>query len=216
MPAPGKAPPKLIMRMLFKLHPELRRRARRAAEVWAQRSWREMTQHWYDVARPALVEKNRELTRVDLASLDDALLATHLETVSQRFREMFHLHFTHSPMPAVVVGDFLVRVMDWTGATPSEVLTTLQGASPASRAGAVETAKIAAAIAEDASACALLGSARPATDIIAALRATPGDIGCLVTDYLEVHGRARSRASTSITTCSSSCPTSSCAHFARR
>jgi pyruvate,water dikinase len=78
--------------------------------------------------------------------------------------------------------------MDWTGATPAEVLATLQGASPASRAGAVETARIAAAIAVDPTLCAIVEADRPPIDIIAALRADRGDVGRLVAEYLELHG----------------------------
>lgn len=188
IPGPGKPPPKLVMKLLFKLHPEMRRRARRAAEVWEKRVWREDTRVWFDELRGPLIETNRELTRLDLPAMDDAVLATHLETVTERCRTMWTLHFTHAPMPAVVVGDFLARATAWTGATPSEILATLQGASPASRAGAVETAKIASAIAADPSARGVLESTRADADIVAALLAHPGEIGRLVTAYLEEHG----------------------------
>ena len=101
---------------------------------------------------------------------------------------MFVQHFTHAPMPAVVVGDYLVRAMEWSRASASEVLATLQGASPASRAGAVATAQIAAALAVDPAARTLVESERPATEIVSALRGHPGEVGRTVNEYLEEHG----------------------------
>ncbi len=188
MKGPGKAPPKLIMRLLFKLHPELRRRGKRAAEVWRDRSWREMTRRWNDELRLPQIARNRELTRVDLTSLDDKALAVHVEAATENFHNMFITHFTHAPMPGVVVGDFVADVIEWTGATAGEVLRLLQGASPASRAGAVEAAKIAAALVKEPELRAIVESTRPATEILAALRGASGDVGAAVSDYLEVHG----------------------------
>lgn len=188
LPGPGKAPPRLIMKLLFKLHPELRRRARRAAEVWDKRIWRDVVRRWFDELRPSFVAECRALTRIDLAALSDAEMADHLETAAAQFRKMFVQHFTHSPMPAVVVGDFIVRASGWSGATASDVLTTLQGASPASRAGAEETARIARALAAAPALRAAVESARPPAEIVAALRADTGEVGRLVNDYLEVHG----------------------------
>ncbi len=185
---PGKPPPRFVFKMLFLLHPEMRRRARRAAETWEKRVWRDVTKRWNDELRPAQVARNRELTRVDLARLDDAALAAHIETAAANFRDMFVTHFTHAPMPAVVVGDFLVRATEWSGATATEVLATLQGASPASRAGADATASIAAAIAGETQARGLVESTRPAAEIIAGLREMPGDVGRLVTEYMTDHG----------------------------
>lgn len=186
--SPGKPPPRLLMKLLFVLHPELRRRARRCAEVWQQRTWREMTRRWFDEQRPAAVARSLELTAIDVAALDAAALATHLEAATEHARSMIVQHFTHASMPSVVVGDFIVRAGAWTGASATEILETLQGASPASRAGAVETAKIAASLAANASLRALVESERPAAEIVAALRADAGETGTLVSRYLAEHG----------------------------
>ena len=52
---PGKPPPKLIFKLLFALHPELRKRAKRAKQVWEQRVWREMCTRWFEEMRPRSV-----------------------------------------------------------------------------------------------------------------------------------------------------------------
>ena len=72
------------------------------------------------------------------------------DRATKALREMIVQHFSHSPMQAVVVGDLIARVGDWTGAKPGEVLDMLRGASPASRAGADGEAAVATAVAGDA------------------------------------------------------------------
>ncbi len=182
---PGKPPPKLIMKMLFKLHPEMRRRAKRAAEVWRTRAWREVVESWPN-EKAALVAANRELTRIDVTKLDDNALADHVAKTTQRVREMVVMHFRQSPMQAVVVGDFLVRAIEGTGATQAEVLATLVGASPASRAGA--DAEVAIAKALDDAQRTLVMSDRPSAEIIETLRTAPGAAGDAMRELLEVYG----------------------------
>ncbi|HUS29005.1 MAG TPA: PEP/pyruvate-binding domain-containing protein [Kofleriaceae bacterium] len=184
----GKPPPKLIFKILMKLHPELRKRARRADEVWSKKLWREMVARWKTELRPAFIAETRELTRVDVAALGDNALADHLERATSSLRQMIVQHFRHAPMQAVVVGDLLVRVGDWTGAKPAEVLGTLRGASPASRAGADGEAAVAKAMANDAKSRALLDSDRSPAEIVAGLKAAPGAVGDAMRELLEVYG----------------------------
>src|SRR5688572_28143774 len=51
---PGKPPPKLIFKILMKLHPELRKRARRAEEVYRTKVWRDVVEKWHEELRPAI------------------------------------------------------------------------------------------------------------------------------------------------------------------
>jgi rifampicin phosphotransferase len=187
LPGPSKPPPKLVFKLLFKLHPELRRRSKRAAQVWAEKSWREMTRRWHEEIRPAVVARCRELTRVDISALDDAALADHLDAALAHSREMFVNHFTHSAMPGVVVGDLLARVGEWTGASPREVLALLQGASPASRAGADEAKKIAVALRDEPELRATVESSQTASAIIAVLRASKSAAGAAFSEYMEMY-----------------------------
>jgi phosphohistidine swiveling domain-containing protein len=188
LPGPGKPPPKLIFKLLFALHPELRRRAKRSIEVWEQRVWRETVRRWFDELRPSFEARALELVRAPLAALDDRVLATLVDQAAAAFAEMTELHFRHTPMTGVVVGDFMVRVREWTGASAGEMLAMLQGASPASRAGAVETAKIAKHIAAHPRLRAAVESDRPAQQIVDELTASDSPAGRALADYLEVHG----------------------------
>ena len=182
---PGKPPPKLIFKLLFKLHPEMRRRAKRAAEVWRTKAWREVAANW-QVEKPGLIAVSRELTRIDVTALDDAALADHVAKTTDIVRETVVMHFRHSPMQAVVVGDFLARATEWTSSTQAEVLAVLVGASPASRAGA--DAEFAIARALDEVERALVMSDRPAAEIVETLRRAKSAAGDAMRELLEVYG----------------------------
>jgi rifampicin phosphotransferase len=184
----GKPPPKWIFKVLMKLHPELRKRARRADDVWRTRAWREVVERWQNELKPAFVVENRELTRIDVTTLDDKALADHLERATKVMCEMIVQHFFHSPMQAVVVGDLMARVGDWAGAKPGEVLQMLRGSSPASRAGADGEAAVAKALAGDAQARAILDSDKPAAEIVASLKSANGPVGDAMRELLEVYG----------------------------
>src|SRR5205814_1746420 len=53
LPRAGKLPPRFVFTLLVKLHPALRRRARRCAEFWATRPWHDLARRWREELRPA-------------------------------------------------------------------------------------------------------------------------------------------------------------------
>ena len=48
---PRTAPPRALVWLVSRVHPAFRRRTRAARRALAQRPWREVTAHWYDVER---------------------------------------------------------------------------------------------------------------------------------------------------------------------
>ena len=72
---PSAPPPALVLKVLMRLHPKLRRRNRAASRAWAERRWRLEVDRWFGHERPAMLARNLELQRVDPASLDDHALA---------------------------------------------------------------------------------------------------------------------------------------------
>src|SRR5690349_784966 len=71
-------PPKFIIKVLSRLHPEMRRRLRTVAEVFATKRWREDIARWDSDWKPAIVKENAELQNVDLSALTDEELRAHL------------------------------------------------------------------------------------------------------------------------------------------
>src|SRR5215212_4854226 len=54
-------PPKLIFKLLTKLHPEVRKRLRTVAETWETRRWRDDVARWDKQIKPAIVREHTEL-----------------------------------------------------------------------------------------------------------------------------------------------------------
>ena len=77
---PKAPPPAWLMKLIARLHPELRRRAKTAEQAFAQRRWRQEVDQWFDVDRPTLAEvPTRQLAallggteHLDVAAPDDA------------------------------------------------------------------------------------------------------------------------------------------------
>src|SRR5688500_5115189 len=56
-------PPRLLFKLLQKLHPELRRRNARAIATFRDRLWREDMRRWDEEVKPANVREGRGLLR---------------------------------------------------------------------------------------------------------------------------------------------------------
>jgi hypothetical protein len=124
-------PPKIIFKLLFLLHPELRYRKKRAVEVFATRLWREDRAHWRNELAPKLRQRNLELQQIDLATLDDTALRIQVEATRQACFESWGIHFLLLPAGFIPVGDWLRHTCAWTGVTPTEALTVLKGKAQA-------------------------------------------------------------------------------------
>lgn len=134
-PKEGKAsspPPKAVMRALFALHPELRRRRKAAAETLATKRWRADRASWQSTHGPAIRERCVQLQAVDPAMLDDGALGDHIAALEQLFHEGNVTHFGQMPASAIPVGDFIGRTAEWTGDDPVDIAVALQGRCPVS------------------------------------------------------------------------------------
>lgn len=171
---PKGGPPKPLLWLLFRLHPELRRRARAAAQTLRTRRWREDAARWRGELEPALRARNLELGRVDLAALDDAALAARVDKLDAAFSEGFRQHGRQFGATAVPLGLWLRRALDWTGAAPEALLEVLRGTSPASAASVASVDRIAEAVhATDGASAILRGPQDPQERLTALAAASP-------------------------------------------
>ncbi len=183
------APPKWIFKLLVAIVPALRQRCARAKTVLETRLWREdIETFWRDLA----AEESRLAAHIaePIASYDDAALLDHLVRVHATAESRFLSHFAASSSSMVPVGDFVVHVREWTGASTQEVLQTLRGCSPASVAGALAMEELAAAVTSDADAAKKCESGEAASVIVDALLAWPGVVGEKARALLERYGDA--------------------------
>jgi phosphohistidine swiveling domain-containing protein len=179
-------PPKPVLWLLTRLHPKMRARIRTSARAFAQRQWRTDLATWDEIDRPAAIERHRAIQAVDVAALSDADLGAHIERCRDHVGDMHCLHHKYTMTSTIVAGDLLVGALDWTGATPGEVLGLLRGTSAISRGFAAEELDAAGkAITASDPARALLATREPAEAVLAALGADPS-AGDQVQAYLDV------------------------------
>ena len=131
------------MKLIARLHPEMRRRNRTAAAAWEQRLWRTEVDQWFDHDRIGFVERNLELQRVDLRALDDASLAAHLAECLAHFEHGMSENLATHGGDLMPVGDLLAHCESW-GIDIATAAALLRGASPAT----VETAELLAPVAD--------------------------------------------------------------------
>lgn len=144
--SPSGPPPALLLKLAFRLHPELRRRSKSAAETLRIRRWRIDAARWHNELEPTLRARNMELGRVAPEVLHDAQLAAHLERLEAAYADGFRLHGDQFGAYAIPVGMWVRRTLDWTGEPPERVLEALRGSSPASAASLAAIDRIAEAI----------------------------------------------------------------------
>ena len=89
----AKAPPAIVLKVAFKLHPELRRRSKQAEATLADKPWRAAIREWESTERATFERENLALQDVDLAALDTDGLAAHYEAVLGALLRGYHRHF---------------------------------------------------------------------------------------------------------------------------
>jgi len=183
-PLVGKAgaapPPKPLLWLATRLHPEFRRRTRRAAAALDGRVWRARTEEWRATLRPALREKNLAFQAEDIARLDDAGLADHVDRVHTHVVEGHLLHFDLHGDDMGPLGLFLAGCRDW-GIAPGDGIAALTGHSPSTMAAVEALRKVAVAVAAT-------GPHATAPTTIDGLRALGPSVAAALDEYLDEYG----------------------------
>jgi phosphohistidine swiveling domain-containing protein len=138
-PKPGKAsspPPGFVMWAIARLHPELRRRARTARAVLAERRWHDDLQRWESGLRDEMLEIGRALQAEDVAVMGDEELIDHLGRVADHMVRGFNVHFDLMLVHNIPLGRLVMACRTW-GISDAEALGLLAGSSPSS-AGSTE------------------------------------------------------------------------------
>jgi pyruvate,water dikinase len=174
---PKKPPPVWLMKIGARVHPEMRRRNRTAAQAWRERRWRNEVDRWFDHDRAEVVAKNLELHRVDLAALDDEELVAQVAERLQHYGTQARLTFEAHGGDLIPAGDFLAYCRSW-GIADADAAALLRGSSPAT----VETAELLAPVAR------AIGEADEPPRSVAAVRGLGPDAAAAVDSWLELHG----------------------------
>ena len=178
--SPPKAPPPVfVMKVLARLHPTLRRRARVAKLAWQERRWREEVDQWFDHDRSTQVASNLALQRVELTELDDASLADHVAEALAHFEKSARRNLASHGGDLMPVGDLLAHCEEW-DIPASEVAGLLVGSSPAT----LETAELLRPVAR---AMVAAGATAGSIDSVDDVRALTPEAREAVDAWLELH-----------------------------
>lgn len=136
--APPGPPPKLVLQVMSRLHPEMRRRTRACREAFANKLWDRDLRQWDTEIKPDSIRRNQALQRVDLRGLGDGQLIEHLEACAENCEEMVYRHHKFTIPSVIVTGRYIADVAEWTGQAPAMLLRPLKGSSKVSRGTAAD------------------------------------------------------------------------------
>ena len=131
-PATNRVPPRPLLWLAVRAVPAFRRRAAAARRALAERPWLSEAARWYEVERPAWIERNRAVDEVDPETLDDRSLVEHLGVARRNAYEGYRDHFRLHGADLLPTALFLARAGEW-GVDPLDATALLAGSSPASR-----------------------------------------------------------------------------------
>ena len=131
-------PPKPVLQLLSRIHPQMRRRHKAAERAIREKIWRTDLAQWDEVDKPGAIGKHQEIQAVDVAALSDAELADHVDRCAEHGIFCAYLHHKYTIPACFPVGDFLAGAIEWTGASVGELMTLLRGRSTVSRGFAAD------------------------------------------------------------------------------
>lgn len=175
----AKLPPLPVLRLLTRLHPEMRRRAKVASRLEDLRPWREVVRAWQDNGglRDRCDAVNLELQEAPLGAMGDTEAVAHARRCVDHATEMFELHFWLHGYDLGPIGLLLATCNGW-GIPPAEVIPLLEGASPSTSAAEKALRRIRDAVEA--------AGASPTT--LGELRAVSAEVAAEVDDYLRRRG----------------------------
>ena len=115
-PTPGKAstpPPDLVLKLLARLHPELRQRTKTARRAISQRLWHRDRRRWEEHDRPDMLATGRALQAEPLEQLDDHQLIDHLRRTADHFERGIAMHLGLTPVHNLPVGRLVQACRTW-------------------------------------------------------------------------------------------------------
>lgn len=157
-----------------------------AEQALAGKLWRADLERWLNEVKPAAIRQHMALQAVDPAGLSDAELSDHIERCIAHLSRMVQQHHSFNAAAMIPVGDFIASVSEWTGLPPTAFMPVLRGFSPESAGHFEELDRLVTAIRANEQARALLTSTAAPADILAKLRAEPGEVGTAAAAYLDI------------------------------
>jgi phosphohistidine swiveling domain-containing protein len=167
-------------------HEEMAERFGNAARAFEARLWRQDLEHWDRDLKPATIQSQLVLQRIDPFSLDREALLEHLSACYAHLERMVEQAYRLVAPALVPLGDFLVQGSDLSGVSPAELLVLTRGSAPVSAGAEDGLGRLAAAVRAGGHALGILQSESPAAEILSELRRCPAPVGPAASEYLEM------------------------------
>jgi pyruvate,water dikinase len=168
------------------LHPETRRRIKRAKTVMQEKPWREHIQNWDKELKPKSTQNHLRLQSVDPSQMSDEQLSGYFAECWENSKDMVFQHHIYTVSCAMPVGDFMACAQEWTGLPASEISQALRGSTPISSGVTEEYIAALQAVEKDPEAQKILGSKVDPVSVLKQLRELPGGTGKAVGLYLDL------------------------------
>jgi phosphohistidine swiveling domain-containing protein len=170
-------PPRPIMKIIARLHPELRRRNKTAAAAWAEQRWRNDVDAWFGGEREATVRRLLDRQATPVGELSDDELVEHVAALTADVRELMYLGMATHGGDLIPNGDYFAHCAAW-GLDLGAAAALLRGSSPAT----AEVARLLQPVAE------AVAGADPRPTSIAEVRALGPAVADAVDRWLDLHG----------------------------
>lgn len=175
----GGVPPKPVLWLATRLHPEFRRRERQARQALRDKTFLAEVRAWNDHERQEWRSANLAVQAADPSAMDDDSLADHLLQLDRHLINGWTRHHTLHGSDMGPIGDLLAHAKGW-GLDPTAVMGLLAGSSPAT----VDAAHHGAAMAH---ALRAAGVEPAGVSSLEEIRSVPAAAAAL-DDYLEEYG----------------------------
>jgi rifampicin phosphotransferase len=126
---PRKNPPRVVLKIASRLHPEFRRRAKTAQANLATPPGPAVVRRWQNEIKPDLIGKNRAFASFNLTAATDDELISHCQKLLRHLEVMCELHFWLHGYDLGAIARFITFTKSHDIAT-STAVTALAGASP--------------------------------------------------------------------------------------
>lgn len=170
---------------------ELPARIAAAEETFATRRWRADLALWEQGAKPATIQSQLALQRIDTAALSPEDQLAHIARCRDNLAAMIRQHHRFNMAATLPIADLIAHLRQWLGARMDPplgaFLALVRGSAPESAGAMPELDRLAEALRADPASRALLAEADHAA-VLARLRAAPGAVGPAACAYLDLVG----------------------------
>ncbi len=182
----GKAPPRIVMGIIARLHPGLRARMATAKQLVASGFLDDAPRIWREEWKPELMASVAGFRAIDVSSLDDRALLAHVDDLFAFAARGLAVHFDLMVPYMVTIHDLVTAATGMLGWDENRVLRLLSGHSPASSAPTAAMRDVARIVRQSPAAMAALDG--PDADLVHRISAADTASGQAVVDWLDTYG----------------------------